>query len=1517
MRRFLKYISLFCCSLLMIFFLGHATTYTTAQEVAQTAAIEAVDISSDGKSIASATADGQVVVADAATGTPTQTLSAEDENLPITGVAFNPKNPKKLASAGRSSKARIWDLATGKEIKLLQEHEHPIKTLAYSPDGTTVATAGEDSRICLWNDSGELLRCLRAHRNFVNALAFSKNGEILVSGGDDDRVIVSNVKTGQVLQTLRGHSDNVTAVAINADGTLIASGSTDKSIRIWDAKTGLQLQNLSGPTGQIKALAFSKNGKTLFAASDNKIFRWNVANGKPLRILQGNNRKIKAIAISPTDENTLVSADEEGVVLFDVAKEQLKRTIKVPKKQKQNQQAQRQKALKVEKTSPSFNEATVSSFDRTVIAAIQPPPGGPILVVTSSTNKFSDYYAEILRNEGLNYFNVSDISAVSAGTLANYDLVILAETTLTPAQVTIFSDWVNSGGNLIAMRPDKQLANLLGLTDAGSTLSNGYLLVDTSKNPGNGIVNQTIQFHGTADRYTLNGASSLANLYTNATTATNNPAVTLRSVGSNGGQAAAFTYDLARSIVYTRQGNTAWAGQERDGCLPIRSDDMFYNGPNDCGSVTSSDQDWVNLDKVAIPQADEQQRLLANLILKMNLAKKPLPRFWYFPRGKKAVVLMTGDDHGAGPSNTATRFDRFKSQSSPGCSVDDWECIRGTSYIYPSAGLTNTQAASYNNDGFEIALHVNTGCSDYNASSLDNDYTQQLSQFAAKYTSIPAPVTQRHHCLVWSDWSTAAEVELSKGIRLDTTYYYWPPNWVQDRPGFFTGSGMPMRFAKTDGTILDVYGAATQMTDESGQSYPYNINTLLDRALGSEGYYGVFNVNSHTDSNQPSSQEVSDAVVNSAKTRGVPVISARQLLTWLDGRNSSSFDSLSWSNNTLNFGISKGTGANGLQAMLPIRSANGILSSITRNGSSVTYTTEGIKGVEYATFPGDAGNYVAAYTPDTTAPTVSSTSPANGATNVSVGATIAATFNEAIDPATINANTFELRDGSNNLVAATFSYDATTRTAKLKPNSVLAGNTTYNAILKAGTVKDQAGNALAADVSWSFTTAAPLCSSQPCTIWSPSTTPANASVNDPNAVELGVKFRSDLNGYFTGIRFYKGSGNTGTHTGKLWDSNGNLLASATFSGETATGWQQVNFAQPVAINANTVYIASYHTTSGRYAINNNYFASSGVDNGPLHALRDGQSGGNGVYKYGTGGFPTDTYQSSNYWVDVVFTTNTGSDTTPPTVSSTTPTSGATNVSTNTTVKATFDEAMDAATINTNTFELRDGSNNPVTATVSYDAASRTASLTPSNPLATSTTYTATVKGGANGVKDLAGNALGANYTWSFTTTATSAISIWDDSATPAIVTDPDTAAVELGVKFRSDVNGQITGIRFYKGPQNTGTHVATLWSSTGTQLARATFTNETASGWQQVNFTTPVSITANTVYVASYHTNVGKYSVTENYFTSAVDKPPLHALADGASGGNGVYTYTANPAFPTSSYAASNYWVDIVFNPTP
>jgi len=233
-----------------------------------------------------------------------------------------------------------------------------------------------------------------------------------------------------------------------------------------------------------------------------------------------------------------------------------------------------------------------------------------------------------------------------------------------------------------------------------------------------------------------------------------------------------------------------------------------------------------------------------------------------------------------------------------------------------------------------------------------------LSAWLTKYPSIPAPVTHRTHCVSWADWATQPKVELAHGIHLDTNYYYYPDTWMATKPGFMIGSGMPQRFADLNGSVIDIYQANTDMTDESGQAYPATADAMLNKALGPEGYYGFFVVNMHTDF--VASPE-SDAVIASAQARGVPVISAKQLLDWTTARNASTFTSMTWSGTTLSFQVVPGTGANGLEAMLPMQSTGRTLTTLTWNGSPVAFTAQTIKGISYAFFPAAAGTYGATY----------------------------------------------------------------------------------------------------------------------------------------------------------------------------------------------------------------------------------------------------------------------------------------------------------------------------------------------------------------------------------------------------------------------------------------------------------------------------------------------------------------------------------------------------------------------------
>ncbi len=503
--------------------------------------------------------------------------------------------------------------------------------------------------------------------------------------------------------------------------------------------------------------------------------------------------------------------------------------------------------------------------------------------------------------------------------------------------------------------------------------------------------------------------------------------------------------------------------------------------------------------------------------------------------------------------------------------------------------------------------------------------------------------------------------------------------------------------------------------------------------------------------------------------------------------------------------------------------------------------------------------------------------------------------------------------------------------------------------------------------------------------------PATVSSGDTHSVELGVKFESEVAGEVTGIRFYKGAGNAGTHVGSLWSVGGVLLAEATFASETASGWQQVNFSTPVAIAAGTTYVAGYFAPKGEYSDTSSAFASAGVLNSPLSALANSLSA-NGVYAYSsTPTFPTGTYKATNYWVDIDFepaaapgqvtnvsatagdgsasltwsapsggapatsytiTPYIGSVAQPTTtVSGSPPPAGATvdglanGTSYTFTVTAANAAGAGPASAHSNAVTPTGSTIVPPSAPTGVTVAGATgqalvgwsAPASDGGSAIASYTVTGYVGGSAVASVEVGGSVTsvvvkgltnGTGYT--FTVTAANAAGSGPSSgassvvvprdtifdfASPATVSSGDTHSVELGVKFESEVAGEVTGIRFYKGAGNAGTHVGSLWSVGGVLLAEATFASETASGWQQVNFSTPVAIAAGTTYVAGYFAPKGEYSDTSSAFASAgVLNSPLSALANSLSA-NGVYAYSSTPTFPTGTYKATNYWVDIDFEP--
>ena len=536
--------------------------------------------------------------------------------------------------------------------------------------------------------------------------------------------------------------------------------------------------------------------------------------------------------------------------------------------------------------------------------------------------------------------------------------------------------------------------------------------------------------------------------------------------------------------------------------------------------------------------------------------------------------------------------------------------------------------------------------------------------------------------------------------------------------------------------------------------------------------------------------------------------------------------------------------------------------------------------------------------PDTQAPLVAATAPAANVGNVALNVAPTATFNEPVSPSGL---TFTLASPAG-LETGSVSLNGTGTVATFTPAAQLAAGTKYTATIRA---TDVAGNQMPAAYTWQFTTGTPRPAACPCTIWDDFEVPQTLNTNDPSSIEVGTKVRFDVNGYITGVRFYKGSQNTGTHTGSLWNAAGTRLATGTFSNETSQGWQTLTFSSPIQVTANTTYVVSYHTNVGFYSSTNGYFGGKGADYSSLHALKDGQDGGNGVFRYGASAFPNSSWNAGNYWVDVLWTNSLTGDTTPPTVTAISPADGTTNVSNTPSVTATFSEAIDPATI---AFTIADGGGAKIDSTVTYNASTKTATLVPKAKLGAGESYTASVK-----AADVDGNMMTAARTWLFTTstTQTCPCTIFSTATIPTTQAAADPGSYTLGVRFTSAADQAVTAIRFYKGAGNTGTHTGSLWTADGQLLATGTFTNETATGWQQLNLAAPVNITHGVQYVASYTAPNGNYAADVGYFElGAATSVPLSAPATGAGSTNGLWG--SGSTFPTNTYRGTNYWIDVV-----
>jgi WD40 repeat protein len=218
--------------------------------------------------------------------------------------------------------ARLWDLATGRELHCLDGHSGTVTKVAFSPGGDRLVTCGtSDQTIRVWDTrTGKELRCIKeTHAPQVRAVAFLPDGRRILSAGHDKMVRLWDGETGEQLRQFEGHAEVLHTVAVSPDGHRAASGGWEKAIRLWDLDTGQELRQFEGHTEAIHGLAFSPDGRRLLSASyDNSVRLWAVATGKELKRLDGHTDIVATVAFSPDGRRALSSGFDQTLRLWDL-----------------------------------------------------------------------------------------------------------------------------------------------------------------------------------------------------------------------------------------------------------------------------------------------------------------------------------------------------------------------------------------------------------------------------------------------------------------------------------------------------------------------------------------------------------------------------------------------------------------------------------------------------------------------------------------------------------------------------------------------------------------------------------------------------------------------------------------------------------------------------------------------------------------------------------------------------------------------------------------------------------------------------------------------------------------------------------------------------------------------------------------------------------------------------------------------------------------------------------------------
>ena len=490
---------------------------------------------------------------------------------------------------------------------------------------------------------------------------------------------------------------------------------------------------------------------------------------------------------------------------------------------------------------------------------------------SDSGSRYSRYLAELLRSEGFMHFSEADLATLVNNDLSHEELLILPRVSLSRTQMNHLIDYVHHGGRLLALLPDAQFVTRLGLKPQHRAIDGGYLQIDAGMRQTAGLCTEPVQIIVPTVSWQItneNPVTVLAHVRHDAEFAASSiPGVVWSQIGD--GSVALFAYDLAHTVARLRQGNPEHV-------------DLCYAGLDGIYRPSELFVGQLPVEQMHLPQADIHTALLARIIEDLV----PGPRLWYYPDAEQqSVLIMTSDDDWS----TLDQFDRLLA----GLEKRGAHC---TFYVVPKTKLDKSLMDKWEAAGHTFSVHPALEADTVHGLTAQEPQrrlvqpmlSENIHRHASEFKRTPRTI--RQHAVRWLGYVDAAQAEAELGIRMDLNYIAVSPYL-----GHLCGSGRPLRFVDTDGSVINCFQQPTHWTEECliHPEFVFSFKWTVEKALAETAafidravneFYTPIAINSHPVSFATYSSPLIEGNWDTALEAGMAILSADDWLAWTEVR---------------------------------------------------------------------------------------------------------------------------------------------------------------------------------------------------------------------------------------------------------------------------------------------------------------------------------------------------------------------------------------------------------------------------------------------------------------------------------------------------------------------------------------------------------------------------------------------------------------------------------------------------------